>query len=218
MEAIAALGFAANIVQFVDFSTRVISQTVRVYRARSQSSIEQDATDLEEIGLRIERYVAPLEFDAAVKEYLSGKPWISELSRKKANQANSAWKRTKQPILQLHHVTHERPELDDFTAEAHKLLKTTDAITRLSTSDKEIIRTCIKCEEVASSLQQALSKLKDTSRLKTSVWNSFTEALKTVWGDEKLQGVKQQLENYRQQMTSLLLVSVRLVGSSPPNL
>jgi hypothetical protein len=115
-------------------------------------------------------------------------------------------------------VTHERPELDDFTAEAHKLLKTTDAITRLSTSDKEIIRTCIKCEEVASSLQQALSKLKDTSRLKTSVWNSFTEALKTVWGDEKLQGVKQQLENYRQQMTSLLLVSVRLVGSSPPNL
>jgi predicted phage tail protein len=218
MEAIAALGFAANIVQFVDFSTRVISQTVRVYRARSQSSIEQDATDLEEIGLRIERYVAPLEFDAAVKEYLSGKPWISELSRKKANKANSAWKRTKQPILQLHHVTHERPELDDFTAEAHKLLKTTNAITRLSTSDKEIIRICIKCEEVASSLQQALSNLKDTSRLKTSLWNSFTEALKTVWGDEKLQGVKQQLADYRQQMTSLLLVSVRLVGSSPPDI
>ncbi|KAH7072170.1 hypothetical protein BKA63DRAFT_474270 [Paraphoma chrysanthemicola] len=209
MEAVAALGFAANIVQFVDFSTRVISQTVRVYRTRSQSSIGHDETDLDEIGLRIERYVAPLLFDVAIKEYLDGRLWVSQSARMKAAKANSAWKRTAQPILNLHHVSSKSPELDELATAAHHLLATTDAITRLSASDKEIIRTCIKCEDVASSLQLALNKLRSENKTKTTPWSCFKEALRTVWSDDKLLVIKQELEHYRQQMTSLLLVSVR---------
>jgi hypothetical protein len=80
---------------------------------------------------------------------------------------------------------------------------------QISSYDNEILRTCTGCRAVALELQDAVENLKRSNA--KSVWSSFAEALKTVWGDKTLHELKERLENYRQQINTLLLVSLRYV-------
>jgi hypothetical protein len=202
MEALVALGFAANVVQFVDFSTRVISQTVRIYRTKSKSGVEQDATNLDEIGLRIKEQTAPLKLDDMIKSYLNNEPWNG--SDEEPNKTIETWKMNSTLLGQPRFEN-----LNDMNTKVRGLFTQTNAVTKLSATDRDIFQTSVKCEEIALLLQEALCKLKHTGGSKSTMWNSFVEALRTIWGEEQITALRLELDSYRKQMNSLLLLSVR---------
>jgi hypothetical protein len=196
MESLIALGFAANVVQFTDFAARVVSQSVKIYRARTHSAEAHTiATDLGELELQLVSYTNFIEFDDIVREKLNDKP----LRRKLQERG-----------LAMHKAPTDRiaydPTILDAELETREILKV-NRLAQLSGSDREIFRVCLRCEDVALNLRQAIVRLKGSS--KSAIWSSFAEALRTVWGEDKFCAMKQQLKDYREQMMVLLLISLR---------
>ena len=54
MEPLSALGVASSVVQFVDFATKVVSQTVRIYRAAQSKHEHGDSLTL--LTTQLEKY------------------------------------------------------------------------------------------------------------------------------------------------------------------
>lgn len=226
MEPLLALAFAANVVQFVDFTTRLLSRTITIYRSKQPLEDITNATDLHSIGLQVVQYADPFLFDKRVREYLEGKPVQSilyELEKDKLEEQNRMQKKAKPRAEhkwasrftrrhdQFGHDHHLRRDVNDdedirTALEGGPDLET---VTRMSSCDKEILRTCLGCRAVALELRDAIKKLKRSKA--RSVWSSLEEALKTVWRDKQLHDLRLKLENYRQQMNTLLLVSLRYV-------
>jgi len=198
MESLIALGFAANVVQFADFTTRVISQSVKIYRARTQSSEDRTiATDLGELELELVKYTNFIEFDNEVRAALDEKPLHRKLQERGLPSKKAPHK----------HIAYN-PTILDPDAETTEILDV-KRIAKLSGCDREIFRICLRCEDVALSLREGIAKLKGPSR--PAIWSSFAEALRTVWGEEKFRALVQQLKDCREQMMVLLLVSLRYV-------
>ncbi|KAH8725576.1 hypothetical protein GQ44DRAFT_796619 [Phaeosphaeriaceae sp. PMI808] len=198
------VSFAANVVQFVEFTTKIISQTTKIHNSKNPG-----ATNLEDIRIRIERHVVPLRLHATIKAHLDGKPWVKRSPESRPATTSS---RFKSPIAQLHSQIAGESLLSDEDAEAHDKLEYTDMITKLTECDRDILWACIGCEEIACKLQLALAKLKGT---RATIWLSLAAALKTIWSETELQLLRNRLENSRKQMTMLLLVSIRKkVGAS----
>ena len=67
-----ALGFAANVVQFVDFTSRVISQSIRVYRTRNRSDVDDDTntTHLHILHYEFIEYTTFVDIDNETRELL----------------------------------------------------------------------------------------------------------------------------------------------------
>ncbi|KAH7371108.1 hypothetical protein BKA66DRAFT_424530 [Pyrenochaeta sp. MPI-SDFR-AT-0127] len=203
MESLVALGFAANVVQFVEFATKVISQTIKIHRAAAQSEDQVLATDLYHIQCQLEDSIRPIDLEKSVKETLNGKIVVKEQAGFKSLLTRS------RTINFLHHQSQHQnildPTLLDEEFERQEELNSAKVAT-LSACDRDILRVCAGCQEIANELQAALTKLKSS---KTTLWPSFLEALRTVWSQEEIQSLRQRLDSYRQQMTVLLLVSLR---------
>lgn len=54
MEPLLALGVASNVVQFIDFTAKVLSRSVKIYRATQNGNGDGDATDLESLTIHFE--------------------------------------------------------------------------------------------------------------------------------------------------------------------
>jgi hypothetical protein len=196
MESLIALGFAANVVQFTDFAARVVSQSIKIYRARAHSSEDHTvATDLGELELQLATYTNFIEFDDKVREKLNEKPLRRKLQERGL------------PIKQesTARIAYD-PTILDLDLETREILNV-KRLAQLSGSDRELFRVCLKCEDVALSLRQGIEKLKGSSR--PALWSSFAEALRTIWSEDKFHALTQQLKDYREQMLVLLLVSLR---------
>jgi hypothetical protein len=142
-------------------------------------------------------------------KYLNGEPWTDP--NQEANKMIGTWDKNSQEN-DLQHNLFDEPVFDNFedmNEKAHELLMKTDAVTRFSATEKNILRTSMRCEEVALQLREALLRLKHTGGAKSPMRNSFREALRAVWGEERIAILKKQLDNYRKQINSLLLVFVR---------
>ena len=77
--------------------------------------------------------------------------------------------------------------------------------------DEEALKRLIEaCNEVGQELIDALEQLK----LKSSShrWKIVRQALKNIWGEEKLDGLSNRLGRYREDLVVLLLVITRYVS------
>ena len=145
MEPLSILGVAGNAVQFIDFTAKLISQTIRIYRADPHKK-DHEYHDLNQITL----------------------------------------------------------ELQKFTVTSQRALAAPSQT--LSSTDKDILRISEDCEGIANRLLDALGGLRSS---KNTLWNSFVDALKTLWNERDIQALQQTLDTYRQQLTLHLLTSAR---------
>jgi len=196
MESLVALGFAANVVQFAEFSSKLLSEAIRIYRTKPQISNSTLCTDLVQVELQLERYARPIELDKSVRDELDG-----NVPEKETSGLKWFFKKSQN----VHQSPNFGPDVLDADFERQERLDPTKTA-RLSACDRDILRICLECQEVTTSLQQALAKLRSS---KTTLWTSFLDALRTVWSEDDIDSLRQKLDSFRQQMTVLLLVSVR---------
>jgi hypothetical protein len=202
MESLVALSFAANVVQFAEFTTRVISKSIKIYRARTHSGADHiAATDLGELELELFQYTEFIDFDDKVREKLNQKPL-----RKKLQEMGLPPMKVERGRIAYNSA------MLDLNEETRGALKA-ERVVELSPCDKEIFRMCFSCEDVALSLRQGIAKLKSSSR--SIMWSSFAEALRTIWAEEKFQTMAHQLKDLRERMMVLLLISFRYAYHSP---
>src|ERR1700760_4422248 len=77
------------------------------------------------------------------------------------------------------------------------------------TSDYDLYNLCNSCVAVADELLQATEKLKVRGRHKG--WNSFRQALLSLWNEKKLDELKDRLNGFRDQINTILLLNLRCV-------
>jgi Xaa-Pro aminopeptidase len=56
MEPLSALGVASNVVQFVDFASKVVSETARIYHGRARRDAEDERSELERVTNDLEDF------------------------------------------------------------------------------------------------------------------------------------------------------------------
>ena len=200
MESLVAFGFAANIVQFTEFATKVISQTSRIYRAETELNYQSLDADLTQIGKQLIDYTREIQLDPSVKECLrprnsDGEQCGANLSSKKLRIKNFL-----NPFTQSHTT---RANLEGWSIQERL---DPAKVASLSETDRDILRVCLECEEVASKLQRAIANLGSS---KTTLFASFAAALRTIWSEKEIEEMRCKLDRYRQQMTTLLLSSLR---------
>ena len=76
-----------------------------------------------------------------------------------------------------------------------------------SKAEVELQKLCSACVEVSQSLLDALNKLKRKEGNKS--WNSIRQALRFVWNENKINSLSNQIESYRRQIDTALLLSIR---------
>lgn len=76
----------------------------------------------------------------------------------------------------------------------------------LTSNELELQSLCKDCREIASDLIAALEKLKAG---KQDRWGNFRQALKCIWGEEKIKKLSQRLDGFRQQLIIKILESLR---------
>jgi hypothetical protein len=163
MEPLTALGLASNVVQFVDFASKVISQTVKIYRTAPKGNDQDEHKILENVTRDLVIYSESLK-----KSLESQTPNVARGFRDTLLPAAPP------PVL--------------------------------SEADQEIVHICNDCKKISARLLAVLDKLRSS---KITLWNSFLDALKTIWSEEEIQSLRQVLDTYRHQMSLYLLVSIR---------
>ena len=78
----------------------------------------------------------------------------------------------------------------------------------LSPEDEHLQDISNACGAIASDLLYKLERLTLTPGSKNVKWNSFRQALKTVWGKDKLDSLSHTLELYRNELKTILQVSI----------
>lgn len=56
MDPLSALGVASNVVQFVDFASKLVSETARIYRGRARRDAEDGRSELERVTNDLEGF------------------------------------------------------------------------------------------------------------------------------------------------------------------
>lgn len=74
-------------------------------------------------------------------------------------------------------------------------------------TEKELRQLCERAREVSASLTVALDKIKQGGN--DTHWRSFRQALRFVWNESKVNALAAQIEQYRRQIDTTLLVSLR---------
>lgn len=77
----------------------------------------------------------------------------------------------------------------------------------LSKTERQLKELCDGCNAVSRDLLTALLDLKAEGKNKR--WNSFRQALSSVWNQEKIQNLSQRLERYRGAIDTILLQLLR---------
>lgn len=78
----------------------------------------------------------------------------------------------------------------------------------LSPEDEHLQDISNACGAIASDLLDKLERLTLTPGSKNVKWNSFRQALKTVWGKDKLDSLSHTLDLYRNELKTILQVSI----------
>jgi hypothetical protein len=87
---------------------------------------------------------------------------------------------------------------------------------KLSEAEQDQARLGQECHRVASDLLRALDdlKMKGSNRR----WNSFRQALLTVWNRDKIERLEKRLDRFRQELVASVLVTLRQAKyCSPPS-
>jgi hypothetical protein len=146
LDPLSALSLAGNVVQFIDFTSSILSESRRIYQSGAESS---DNIALESVA----------------------------------------------------------DSLRDFSTRL-KLKPPNEDASLLNGPDEKVFAVLGSCEEVASELLQAVQRVKPKDGLHRK-WNSFRQALATVWQKEKLLGMQSRLSFIREQITLHIVSSVR---------
>jgi hypothetical protein len=97
-------------------------------------------------------------------------------------------------------------DLRRYTRKLHKGLRPTGTLQlALSEDDTAFLDICDGCLKVAEELEQAVKALQLPGR--PSKWKSFRQALKSVWGKERLVEIKSRLDLYGDQLDRRMIVS-----------
>jgi hypothetical protein len=78
---------------------------------------------------------------------------------------------------------------------------------KLTSTERQLQQICTGCSEASTSLLEALQTLH--MQEKRGVWRSFRQALNCIWSEDKINALSARLEQYRRQIDTTLLVSLR---------
>jgi len=168
MDPLTALGLASNIVQFVDFASKLISQSHEIYR--SADGALEDNVVLEYVAKNLSRLGDELKSKQA--DIKTGR---EALARERD------WAKKDGRVI---------PEPEKVTA-----------------AGKQLQQLSKECSAVSNELLQELEKLKIKEPHKR--WESFRQALNSVWSQEKIRALETRLEGIRKQLDTTLLVCLR---------
>lgn len=84
----------------------------------------------------------------------------------------------------------------------------------LSSEDERLKDISSACGAIASNLLDELERLRLVSGTKHVRWKSYRQALKTVWGKGKLDHLSHTLETYRNELKTILQISILYVSNS----
>ncbi|KUJ12838.1 uncharacterized protein LY89DRAFT_699451 [Mollisia scopiformis] len=76
-----------------------------------------------------------------------------------------------------------------------------------SRTDKQLVDLCKKCNEISQELVKAITAVKANGPDKK--WDSFRQALSSVWNQKAIDALSARMERYRSQLDTTLLVSLR---------
>lgn len=167
MDPLTALGLASNIVQFVDFASKLISQSHEIYR--SADGALEDNVALEHVAKNLSRLGGELKSKRA--DIKTGR---EALARERQ------WAKEDGRVI---------PEPEKVTA------------------GKQLQQLSEECSAVSNELLQELEKLKIKGPHKR--WESFRQALNSVWSQKKIRALETGLEGIRKQLDTTLLVCLR---------
>ena len=146
MDPLSALSIAASVVQFIDFSSKLVSGSRKLYKL--SEGLDEGYEDLEQ-------------------------------------------------------VTENLVNLSD---ELQRSMQT-DTSKQTRSHEQELRTLCKGCNEVAKDLLGVLEKLKldkDNAR-----WRNCLQALKSVWGMDRVKDLEERVDGFRQQIAMNILVSLR---------
>jgi hypothetical protein len=151
MEPFSALSIATAVVQFIDFTAKLISGTREIYH----------------------------------------------------NDANHHSEDKAQIIV----ITKDLTRLNDVIQQSRLRQSTLPIDSR----DRAILELCERCNEIADKLLEALDRLRlKATSTRQRVWDSFVIALRTImWDNDKIDALRRDLQDYRQQITMHLIISQR---------
>lgn len=152
MEPLSAFSAAAGVVQLVDFTSRLISESYQIYKS-SDGELSRNG-----------------DLDTVTKDLLKLNKLLT-LSMKSSRKDNNF----------------EEPS----EASLQSLLR--------------------DCSSVAEELHVALSKLKLQPEAKRQRWGSVQRGLRSIWSQDDINSLDRRLDNFRQQISMHLLVSLRYV-------
>lgn len=152
LDPLSALGLASNVVQFVDFSWKLLSSGSALYHSTDGALLENREMEM-----------------------------IAD-------------------------------DLSQLTHRLHNSLVVTRKSALLTESEKELMNLSQACEAVAKELLTTLDKLKVKG--KRQRWTSFLAALRTVWTKEKVDAIRCRLKEFRSELDTHVLVSLRFAFSS----
>ena len=168
MDPLTALGLASNIVQFVDFASKLISQSHEIYR--SADGALEDNVALEHVAKNLSKLGNELKSKRA--DITTGR---------KALAWGGEWARKDGSVI-------SEPE-------------------KVTAAGKQLQQLSKDCSAVSNELLQELEKLKIKGPHKR--WESFRQALNSVWSQEKIRALETRLEGIRKQLDTTLLVCLR---------
>ncbi len=94
--------------------------------------------------------------------------------------------------------------LQDLSSDIPTELRGMKSLTR---TEKQLRDICTGCKQVSKELIDVIDGLKATGEHKK--WNSFRQALNSVWKEDTINALSKRLERYRSQLDTALLVSLR---------
>jgi acylphosphatase len=154
MDPISALGAAAAVVQFIDFTSNVISESLEIKNSLHGTTVEN--AEIEVVAISVKELMQNLDES------------LREIGRKR----------------------------------------------KLSAIEENVQSVGIACQAVAEELQKAIREVKNPPleikiRGKSKAWDSFRQALKSVWTRSAIEGLERRLDRLRQQLITSLLLNVQ---------
>lgn len=98
----------------------------------------------------------------------------------------------------------------DYSVQLRRTLRLSDVSVPLTDDEQLLEGICKGCDELGRDLLERLDKLKVPQKNKDrSIWPTFTAALRSMWTAEDLRHLEERLREYRRQMDSCIIQSLR---------
>jgi len=210
MDPFSSLSIAAAVVQFLEFGTKLVSGTCKIYRSQDGSSKE-----ISELSRRTERL-------GALASSVTCSPPTTKAQHPIIIPRIAADSSTPETLPQGQRPGHEDPrEENKFSPESarRRLTKLSNSLASIAAhgastpserSEKEESLNAIAtdCKITADELSQSIAQLTvEKRRHDLKAFDSFRQALQNEWGKRKLQKMEAVLNKYQSDMT-LHLVAI----------